>query len=174
MRGQGTETVRRGCSNVGKIGKKPVGAPEERRPPILIPLDERRVAAHRQPMAVNPVRQMPPAATHHGLIEALQPFQGGRVLDKSACGGFVERIETGYFRRGDVPRLQQRDPSVTRERRIGCASEVGGRSIALLPAPQPAYHEQGRSHPFRSPNLWRYFGRDYAALMSGLWVRFRA
>src|SRR5215467_15486061 len=97
-------------------------------------------------MAVNPVRQMPPAATHHGLIGALQPFQGGRVLDKSACGGFVQRIETGYLRRGDVPRLQQRDPSVARERRIGCASEVGGRSIALLPAPQPAYHNHERWH----------------------------
>src|SRR5215475_9082055 len=79
MRGQCTETVRRGCSNVGKIGKKPVGAPEERRPPILIPLDERRVAAHRQPIAVDPVRQMPPAAT---IMASLKPFSPSKA---AAC-----------------------------------------------------------------------------------------
>ena len=118
---------------------------------------------------------MPPAATHHGLIEALQPFQRGRVLDKSARRGFVERIETGYLRRGNIPRLQQRDPTVACERSVGCTSEVGGRSIALLPAPQSAYHEQGRSHPFRFPKMrqkfssvYGLFGRHYVALMAGL------
>src|SRR5215813_6292280 len=105
MRGHRAETVRRGCSNVGKVGEKPVRAPEERGPPIFVPLDERRVAAHRQPIAVDPVRQMPPAATCHGLVEVLEPLQGGRMLTKCARGGFVQRIEVGYFRWGSIPRL---------------------------------------------------------------------
>src|SRR5262245_41611631 len=79
-------------------------------------------------------------------MASLKPFSPSKATacsTKAHVEASLSASRQATFVGGNVPRLQQRDPSVARERRVGCASEVGGRSIALLPAPQPAYPALG-------------------------------
>jgi len=136
MRGDGAQAVRRGGGDVCKIGKKPVSASKEHGP------TGSRVAAHRQPVALDPVGQMPPAAPLLDLTRVLQPFQLGGMVEECGLRRIVESVEIGHVLGSSIPRLQQRSLGIACECRIGRTTQVRGSVIALHVVRQPANHQE--------------------------------
>src|SRR5262245_11019959 len=83
-----------------RLGKQAVGAAEKHRSIGCL------VAEDRQPIALDPVGQMPPAAPLLDLTGFLEPFQLGGMVEKCGRRRVVESVEIGHLLGSSEPRLQ--------------------------------------------------------------------